>query len=341
MLNTTQIDNIAKYFEDFAAETSSDESMNRAPICEPWEHWPKLGTPEATALQYTMRDWIPVPVPHRRKKPIGNDWQHRIVTGSKVHLFFGDKPQNIGVLLGAKSRGLTDIDLDCAEAIVMASAVLPQTEAIFGRASKRNSHRLYYTSLAATLDRAALQFKDPISKSMLLEVRIGGGDKGAQTVFPGSVHESGEQIDWEVEGEPTQIDGDDLIKRAKLLAALCLFARNWPQKPQKGESGGRHDAALTVGGFLARCGFDLAHVKLYVEWIARAANDEQVRDRIKAAEDASVAFRKGERTRGYPALKELFEDKVAATAAHVITTACARSSSRMYIRHALRSRSSS
>jgi hypothetical protein len=29
-------------------------------------------------------------------------------------------------------------------------------------------------------------------KNMLLEVRIGGGDKGAQTVFPDSTHEEGD-----------------------------------------------------------------------------------------------------------------------------------------------------
>jgi hypothetical protein len=61
---------------------------------------------------------------------------------------------------------------------------------------------------------------------MLLEVRIGGGDKGAQTVFPGSVHETGEPIDWEEDGEPSEVDGEELVERAKRLAALCLFARH-------------------------------------------------------------------------------------------------------------------
>jgi hypothetical protein len=90
-----------------------------------------------------------------------------------------------------------------------------------------------------------------------------------------------------------------------------LFARYWPPKPKPGESGGRHDAALTVGGFLARCGFKLPNVKLCVEWVARAAKDEQVRDRIQTAHDATIAYQKGERTRGYPAVKELFGDKIA------------------------------
>ena len=62
---------------------------------------------------------------------------------------------------------------------------------------------------------------------MLLEVRV-GGVKGAQTVFPGSVHESDEEIRWDEAGDPAEIPDDDLLKRARLLASICLFARYWP-----------------------------------------------------------------------------------------------------------------
>ena len=87
--------------------------------------------------------------------------------------------------------------------------------------------------------------------AMLLEVSIGGKNevgeiKGAQTVMPGSVHESGEDIFWEEKGEPATIEGKDVVRCARLLAACSLLARYWP-----GE-GARHEAALTLGGFLAR-----------------------------------------------------------------------------------------
>ncbi|MCK1607244.1 bifunctional DNA primase/polymerase [Bradyrhizobium sp. 166] len=317
MINTTHNDdNAISAFENYAKFAAEEFAhLEYRDMFERDEWVPKPGTPGATALGYTMRDWNVVPLPFRQKKPVSNDWQHRIITGSKVERFFGDKPQNIGVQLGLKSGGLTDIDLDCQEAIAMASALLPATDAIFGRASKRDSHYLYNTSLASNLDQAALQFKDPISKGMLLEVRIGGGDKGAQTVFPGSVHEGGEPIKWEKDGEPACVGDDALVHRVKLLAALCLFARYWPTKPKPGESGGRHDAALTIGGFFARCGFDVPHVKLYAESVARAAHDEEWRDRVQAAHDAAIAHQKGERARGYPALKELFGEKIADKAA--------------------------
>jgi Bifunctional DNA primase/polymerase, N-terminal len=257
---------------------------------------------------YALRGWNPVPLPFRTKKPIDQGWQDRTITAEDVDQFFNSKPMNIGVILGPTSHGLTDVDLDCDEAIAIAPALLPPTKAIFGRASARGSHRLYYhPTLAATVGKATEQFKDPITRGMLLEVRV-GGYTGAQSVFPGSTHETGEIIAWEESGEPAPV-GDDLVQRAKITAALCLLARYWP-KVTPGGHGSRHDAALTLGGFLARGGFKPAMVKLCAEFVARAANDEEVRDRIRAAEDATIAYQKGEKTRGYPALKEMFGDKV-------------------------------
>ncbi|MDN4982226.1 phage/plasmid primase, P4 family [Bradyrhizobium sp. WYCCWR 13022] len=296
----------AKFEEHCAFVSTVAEVRNYSDLFDRDEWVPKLGTPGAVALEFVMRGWNPIPLPLRKKAPIGTDWQHQVITGSKVQRFFGDKPQNIGVQLGSKSSGLTDVDLDCPEAVTIARAVLPKTGAVFGRSSKRDSHYLYNTAIAESLDQGSLPFKDPMNKAMLLEVRIGGGNKGAQTVFPGSVHESGEPIRWEENGEPAQVADDELMRRAKLLAALCLIARYWPA------AGGRHDAALTVGGFLARCGIDLPHIKLYAEYIARAANDEDWRDRVRTAQDAATTYDKGDRTRGYPSLKELFGEKVSA-----------------------------
>ena len=146
--------------------------------------------------------------------------------------YFNGKPQNVGVVLGPTSNGLTDIDLDCREAIELAPHVLPKTGAIFGRHSAPASHWLYRTKLASTSEdeKATIQFKDPTrpaDEAMLLEVRV-GGDKGAQTVFPGSVHETDEEIRWDEAGDPAEVDDDDLLKRARLLASICLFARYWP-----------------------------------------------------------------------------------------------------------------
>ncbi len=48
---------------------------------------------------------------------------------------------------------------------------------------------------------------------MILELRIGGGGKGAQTVFPGSVHETGELIAWDEKENIARAEGDSLKQR--------------------------------------------------------------------------------------------------------------------------------
>jgi putative DNA primase/helicase len=185
--------------------------------------------------------------------------------------------------------------------------VLPRTGAIFGRASKPDSHWLYLSTLAATLGKAELKLMDPISKVVLLEVRTG---PGVQTIFPGSVHESDEEIKWSENGEPATIDDDDLLRRAKLLGCLCLFARYWP-----GE-GGRNHAALTVGGFLSRCGYKPPYIKQLVEFVAKASGrDNDPRGRGKDAESAAKAREGGSHAYGYPELKEVFDKPVADKAA--------------------------
>jgi hypothetical protein len=202
------------------------------------------------ALAYINRGWNPVPIPHKGKRPLDDNWQSRLIDADSAPRYFNGGAQNVGVVLGASSHGLTDVDLDCAESIAIAPFVLPPTKAIFGRASKRRSHWLYVSDLAVTTDAAALQLRDPKSKSMILELRIGGGGKGAQTVFPGSIHESGEPIEWEQDGDPPSVDGEELRRRVRATAAFCLLARYWPDRT----SHSRHYAALCVGGFLSRLG---------------------------------------------------------------------------------------
>src|SRR5215468_7580055 len=146
------------------------------------------------ALSYIKRGWNPLPVPLRSKKPVDDAWQKRLLDEASAPQFFNGGPQNVGVQMGPHSHGLTDVDLDFDEAVVIGPYLLPRTGLIFGRPSKRASHREYYTDLSTTDDRAAAQFLSPEGE-MIVELRIGGGDKGAQTIFPGSVHkETGEPI---------------------------------------------------------------------------------------------------------------------------------------------------
>jgi hypothetical protein len=259
------------------------------------------------ALNYVAKGWCPVPVNYRSKKPsAGNDWQLRIIDASNAPDYFNGDEMNIGVLLGPSSHGLTDVDLDCEAARAVAPYILPRTGAIFGRASSRASHWLFYTDLSVTTDKAVVVFNDPTTGGRLLELRI-GGDSGAQTVFPGSVHEEGETIAWEESGEPASVNGDELNRHVHHLAAYALIARHWPAPGSKA----RHNAALILGGFLARTGMETQNIKIATEAIAKAANDNEWRNRREAAEDAAKAFHSGKHAFGLTGMRTQFGDAVA------------------------------
>jgi hypothetical protein len=164
---------------------------------------------------------------------------------------------------------------------------LPRT-LCFGRPSKPRSHWLYQSGLWQTEDKAAIQFKFATGKGkdrkeqMILELRIGGGGKGAQTVFPGSVHETGELIAWDEKENIARAEGDSLKQRCGRAASAALMAEHFPSK------GARHDARLTLGGFLSRCGFSLADIELFAEAVTIASGEpmEKVKDVRKAARGA-------------------------------------------------------
>jgi hypothetical protein len=169
------------------------------------------------ARRYRRRGYCPVAIPSGQKGPRIPGWQNLLITDENVEAFFKGSG-NIGIILGEKSGGLTDVDLDCVEAIELAPKVMPATDSKFGRNTKRRSHWLYIVDGPAPTAR----FSDPISGKTLLELR---GDGGLQTVFPGSIHPSGELIEWETDGQPAAISPAELCKRGKWLAACCLVKR--------------------------------------------------------------------------------------------------------------------
>src|SRR4051794_7335588 len=87
------------------------------------------------AVGYAGRGWNPLPLPFKSKIPQGTGWHERVISAADLPKYFNGRPQNVGVVLGPTSNGLTDLDLDCDEAVALASHVLPKTGAIFGRKS--------------------------------------------------------------------------------------------------------------------------------------------------------------------------------------------------------------
>ena len=103
-------------------------------------------------------------------------------------------------------------------------------------------------------------------------------------------------------------EGDSLKQRCARAASAALLAGHFPSK------GARHDAGLTLGGFLSRCGFSRPDTELFAEAVTIASGQpmEKVKDVRKAAMEAwDEGDRPGGNARGFPALAETFGDDVA------------------------------
>ncbi len=260
------------------------------------------------ACDYLQRGWLPLPIPHRSKNPNLKGWQNLSLSAADLPRYFNGKPRNIGVLLGSKSNGLFDLDLDSLEAVKIADYFLPPTEAVFGRASKARSHKLYYCDgdiyekfnnpfLLASADKAIRE------TACILELR---GKTGLQTVFPGSMHESGEIIEWHANGEPSKIEGKELRLAAALLASACLISSFW-------RNGMRQDSAMAVSGGFLRNGFDVPSTKNFIKAICAASNDEETTSRLKAVDATAQKLKNSENVYGFPKLAELTDPKLVET----------------------------
>src|SRR5262249_60770049 len=56
-----------------------------------------------------------------------------------------------------------------------------------------------------------------------------GGGKAAQSIWPWSLHASGERYAWDVDGEPARVAFADLDLAARKIAAGALLIRRWPR----------------------------------------------------------------------------------------------------------------
>src|ERR1044071_2408430 len=151
------------------------------------------------AQQLVSQGYSITPVAYGTKQPILTDWPNVRISIDELPTYFGNKLVNFGVLLGEPSGGLVDVDLDCDEAVGLAKHFLPSTNAVFGHESKRRSHYLYFSNTQTK------RFIDASTGATLLELRSSG-----QTVFPKSLHPSGEVVEWDQNGQASEVQPDVL-----------------------------------------------------------------------------------------------------------------------------------
>ena len=263
------------------------------PVVEKGEGELRLSSPtvQEAAKAYIQRGWYPVPVPYMQKGSRLHGWQNLRLTLDDIPSYFKDEQQNIGVILGDPSGGLVDIDLDVPEAIKLADAFLPETGWVFGRVSKPRSHRLYI-SKPIPEKRVPFETNEGI---MLVELRSTGG----QTVFPPSVHESGEPIAFDQQGELASVSADELQEKVARLAAATLLVRHWPQE------GSRQHAAMALAGGLARAGWEPQDIRHFILEMAKAAGDEQATQRANCVDGTEKKVQSDTPVTGWPRLSQM------------------------------------
>lgn len=259
---------------------------------------PVTSAARAAAEYYAGRGWVTLPIAFKEKGVTLYAWTMRGLAEARAALatdFPEHVPMNVGVLLGDASGGLVDVDLDCPESLYFAPLFLPVPAPVFGRSSKLASHYLY------TCDVKTQKFKDPVGGGMLLELR----SNGAQTVFPGSVHATGEAITWDATAvaDPPPVDPEALKLACKRIAACSLLARYWPDH-------GRHDAQLALAGALLLAGWPEG---LVVEVLCRVSElhhgDEERAKRETTVATTAEIVRNGRMVRHWGGVKDAINIK--------------------------------
>jgi hypothetical protein len=183
------------------------------------------------AQQYSAAGWAVVPLVKGEKRA-ATSWRTRTYDPSDFGVDDG-----IAFKCGEPSGWRVDVDLDCLEAVEAAKLLLPATGLIHGRPSKPFSHYWFVCK-----DIKTTQFTDTKANgsSMIVEIRSTGG----YTMVPPSMHPKNEQLVWESERTPMEIEASVLYDCVRDVALAALLAKHW------GEYG--HHAIGPLAGFLTR-----------------------------------------------------------------------------------------
>jgi D5 N terminal like/Bifunctional DNA primase/polymerase, N-terminal len=249
------------------------------------------------ARAYIQRGFYIVPIPSGKNHPTLQGWQKMRLRTKEVKAAFSNAG-GIGLLL--KPSKLTDVDLDCPEAVVASKLLLPPTGMVQGRRGNPSSHH-YYTVDPAPQNKS---YADPRprpggERAMLIELRTNG-----QTVAPPSHHLStGEAIKWEAQREPEAVDGDDLHRAVAVVASAALVARYWPK-------GSRHFATLALSGMLLRAGWTEKTTKKFVMAVCKAAHDDELESRLQDVASTNLRLQEDKQVTGTPTLADLIGNDI-------------------------------
>lgn len=260
-------------------------------------------TARTVAEKYLSLGWRVVPIAPKSKSP-GSGWDKLRLEPDQIEENFGPD-SNIGVILGEPSGWLVDVDYDNPLARRIAGTFLPPGAAIFGRQSAPRSHFLYVVNGAKSE-----QFADPAprdasgeKRKMLVEIR----STGLQTVFPGSVHPSGEPIEWvKFSGKPAQVISADTLRQCvakEAAAALLALYRG---------KGTFYETALYIAGGLCKAGWTYDDAEKFIRAVAVASEQDDIPNTLRVLDDTYKKHPKGKPLAGWGKLAEFIPPVVVA-----------------------------
>lgn len=259
---------------------------------------------DAAILQnYYDRNFKPIywPPIGDSKGPREDGWPHKAYPPEGFK-----EGYRVGLITGvevAPNKFLHDVDIDWADGAIIATKLLPATNFVYGRPSKRISHCFYTSEIPIP----TAQYTD-IDKSMLIELRgtKQNGDLGLQSMAPPSIWEKNdkkEPLKFVKDGEPGHI-ASELLKKNVLHAAIAMImAKHF------GKNGFGHEPRLAWSGFLLRLGIDVPDLILIGEAISSYCNNTEVDDVRRVVE--STVSRMGDKTqkiKGGKSLAKLLGD---------------------------------
>ena len=248
-------------------------------------------TVQDAALAYVRKGLAVVPIePGTKRPPLAlTEWPNLRLSEGDLSSYFV-RGCGVGILTGAASAGLCDVDLDCDEAVALAPHMLPPTPVWSERDSRPRSHAWYRCN---PIPKSAT-YRSPGEKSCLVELRA----DGRQTLVWPSVHPEGDTYRWRGNGHPAaEVTAAALECAVRRLAAATLLAKTWPPEP-----GSRHEIANALAGLLARGDWSEEEAATFVRLIAETAGDEEAPDRGRTARATFKRHATGTKVTGAPNL---------------------------------------
>ncbi len=206
-------------------------------------------TPNEIVQTYFQNHYRCVFWPHigDSKGPREPGWTQKIATIEDYH-----EGYRVGLVTGIEvnpGQFIHDIDIDWQPGGGIAVKLLPYTNFVFGRASKRISHCFYL--LPEPLP--SFRYED-IDKTCLLELRgtKTNGELGMQTMVPPSIwtkEGQREELIFVKLGPPTLLELTGAFRQWVCLAAVAMLLAK-----HLGHHGFGHEPQLAWAGFLLRLG---------------------------------------------------------------------------------------